>query len=97
MRLGKGTMGWSDVVTQLKNTRSSNPRRSVSRLSLARWISLGSFAKLAQAAGGPLALTHLDLTRCKGGKKIDFNALAKALPNLKGLAVSGAWTKRGTS
>lgn len=83
-------MGWADVVTQLKNMRASNPLRSVSRLTLGGRVkvNLGSFAKLAQAAGGPETLTHLDLTGAKGGRKIDFSAMAKALPNLKGLAVS---------
>lgn len=84
-------MGWSDMITQLKNIRASNPRRSVSRLSLGGKckVKLGSFANLAQAAGGPEALTHLDLTHCKGIRKIDFAALATALPSLKGLVVSG--------
>ncbi|CAM9519766.1 unnamed protein product [Pylaiella littoralis] len=84
-QLGKN-VGWSDVLTQLKNIRASNPRRSVSRLSLGYAVKLGSLPKLSQAAGG--TLTHLDLTRCHGvKKKLDFSALAKLLPDLKGLAV----------
>eukprot|EP00903_Cladosiphon_okamuranus_P006887 g6707.t1 len=54
-------------------------------------VKLGSFANLAQAAGSPEAPTHLDLRYCMGIRKIDFAALAKALPNLKGLAVAGVF------
>lgn len=96
MSLGK-EMGWSDVVTQIKYIRASNPLRSVSRLTLTGRkgkLTLGSFAKLAQAAGGPEVLTHLDLTGANGIRKIDFTAMAKAVPNLKGLAVSGVeWSR----
>eukprot|EP00752_Nemacystus_decipiens_P003039 g2817.t1 len=88
--LCKKGMCWADMLTQLKNMRASNPLRSVSRLTLVGGRSkliLGSFPRLAQAAGGSDVLTHLDLTGAGGARKINFDVLAKALPNLKGLAV----------
>lgn len=49
-------------------------------------MKIGSLGNLASASGS--LITHLDLTRSTGAKSLDFKAMAKQLPNLKGLAVS---------
>lgn len=79
-------MGWQDLVNQLKMITASNPRRAISRVTLGYKIKIGSLGTLALASGG--SLMHLDLTCAKGAKNLDFEVMAKQLPNLKGLAVS---------
>ncbi|CBN77980.1 hypothetical protein Esi_0081_0080 [Ectocarpus siliculosus] len=78
---------WGELVTQLKTIKASNPLRAVARVTLGCRTKLGSFHNLGKVVGG-VGLTHLDLTRSWGAKKLDFAALAKALPTLRGLAGS---------
>lgn len=86
--MGK-SVEWQDLVNQLEMIKSSNPHRSVSRLTLGYKIKIGSLESLVSASGN--LIIHLDLTYSKGAKNLDFKAMAKQLPNLKGLAVSNIY------
>ncbi|CAM9290633.1 unnamed protein product, partial [Choristocarpus tenellus] len=78
-------MGWQDMINQLKLICACNPRRNIRRLTLGPCVNLGSVGNLSLASGGKL--THLDFTRIKGTKHLNFRELAKQMPYLKGIAL----------
>lgn len=77
-------MGWQSLLNHLKHITSTNPYRTVRRLTFHSSVKLGSMSNLSSAAAG--LVTHIDVSsvRCSG---LSFHQLGVNMPGLKGLWV----------
>lgn len=78
------SMGWQDLLNQLRHITSRNPYRVIRRLTLNGAVKLGSMSNLSSAAAG--LLTHVDFSRARGSR-LSFHQLGVGMPGLKGLRV----------